>query len=94
MNFKVVAMHKAPCIEGIFSIDMGSGKILSVQNLKEELVFWVEEDLCREFVSSREFKAIYTRDNIPDGVYLGTVQFDCGNTIRHIYEIFRVRGAL
>lgn len=80
-----------------FSLDIGGCTILSVQNHKGNLVFWTAGEPDPEIVRTRQFVAIRTRDEIPcsykdspyygNSVYIGTVQFENGDKVRHIFEI-------
>lgn len=76
-----------PCWDS-FSLDIGGCTILSAQNHKGNLVFWVAGEPDPELVRTRQFAAIRTRDEIPsNSVYIGTVQFENGDKVRHIFEI-------
>lgn len=67
-------------------VDMPKGSVvLSVQNQREELVLWA--DVPFGPTERRKFVAIPTGMPSPFGTYLGTVQFDGGNYVVHVYEV-------
>lgn len=63
------------------------GKILHVADQQGSLQLWCEvEDSAPK--KPRLFTSIYTGfDEVPDGIYLGTVQSMGGNLVRHVYEL-------
>lgn len=62
-----------------------SAIVLSVQNQGGELVLWA--DAPTGPTERRKFVTVPTGLPSPFGTYLGTVQFDGGNYVVHVYEV-------
>lgn len=62
-----------------------SAIVLSVQNQRGKLVLWA--DAPTGPMERRKFVACVTGMPSPFGTYLGTVQFDGGNYVVHVYEV-------
>lgn len=60
--------------------------VLSVQNQRGELVLWAET-IDTVATERRKFVAFITGMPAPNGKYLGTVQFDGGDYVVHVYEV-------
>jgi hypothetical protein len=66
--------------------------ILSVANQREELVFWTQVDTERP-LQPYKFLCVLTGDIVPENtekekyVYIGTVTFDNGNFVVHVFLI-------
>jgi hypothetical protein len=77
--------------DGDWKLELPLGaRVLSVQNQRGVLALWFEFEPGQKRRTERVFKVVETGERFDasvNSVYLGTVQFDEGNYVVHVYEV-------